>query len=457
MRITTHLDYEVILANTARPVCFAVQFEAPVLGKARPKPAAFCLVLDRSGSMNGEPLAKAKQAALLAVRNLRPDDNFGMVIFDDEAQVIVPCQPAAKKESFIQAIGGIEVGGNTNLTGGWMLGRDELQKAPHEASRRLLLLSDGLLNRGIIEPAAVQQVVTAGMQQQGIRTSCLGFGANYNEDLMTAMAQVSGGQFYDADAPERFPAIFESELDGLQKLTVQNLRLRLRRLDFCEAVQPLTNCPAVERPEGWTEFFLGDLVSGESRVACFELKVLPLPWVDGQPVVSLEGERLLEVEIVYDEIGETEIASRTVTQVMRIQATQNPGEVRQKVEVIPWVAMQRAGQVMQEVTRRLDAGRMDEAIDALNQAIASLKSYGPGAAVGEAVQQLESLLGRIKSGDWSLRERKLRRYQSHSYQKMSSRELWSSGEPPPSFKQPPPSPPTPPATPPPPTGGGSLA
>jgi hypothetical protein len=79
----------------------------------------------------------------------------------------------------------------------------------------------------------------------------------------------------------------------------------------------------------------------------------------------------------------------------------------------------------------------------LDQAIASLKSYGPGAAVGEAVQQLESLLGRIKSGDWSLRERKLRRYQSHSYQKMSSRELWSSGEPPPSFKKPPPSPPTP--------------
>jgi len=90
MKITTHLDYEVILANTARPVCFAVQFEAPVLGKARPKAAAFCLVLDRSGSMNGEPLAKAKQAALLAVRNLRPEDNFGMVIFDDEAQVIVP-------------------------------------------------------------------------------------------------------------------------------------------------------------------------------------------------------------------------------------------------------------------------------------------------------------------------------------------------------------------------------
>jgi Ca-activated chloride channel homolog len=457
MKISTHLDYEVILANRACPVFFAVHFEAPVLGKARPKPAAFCLVLDRSGSMNGEPLAKAKQAALLAVRNLRPEDNFGLVIFDDEAQVIVPFQPAVKKEGFLRIIDSIEVGGNTNLTGGWMLGRDELQKAPEGASRRLLLLSDGQLNQGIVEPEAVRQVVTAGLQQQKVRTSCLGFGANYNEDLMTTMAQVSGGQFYDADAPERFPAIFESELDGLQKLTVQNLRIRLRRLDFCESLQPLGNYPAVDRPEGWIEFFLGDLVSGESRVACFQLNVLPLPWVDGRPVVSLEGERLLEVEILYDEIGEAEIASKTLAQAVRIQATQNPEEVRQKVEVIPWVAMQRAGQVMDEVTKRLDAGRMDEAVQALNQAIATLKSYGPGASVGEAVPQLEKLLGRITSGEWSLRERKLSKYRSHSYRKMSSRELWSAGEPPPTFKQPPQNPPPPPAGPTKPPTGGSIA
>ena len=70
MKITTHLDYAVILANRARPVHFAMHFEAPTTTQARSKPAAFCLVLDRSGSMADPPLAKAKQAALLAVRNL---------------------------------------------------------------------------------------------------------------------------------------------------------------------------------------------------------------------------------------------------------------------------------------------------------------------------------------------------------------------------------------------------
>ena len=62
MKITPHLDYEVILANRSCPVHFAVQFEAPSVEQARPRPAAFCIVLDRSGSMAGPPLQKAKQA-----------------------------------------------------------------------------------------------------------------------------------------------------------------------------------------------------------------------------------------------------------------------------------------------------------------------------------------------------------------------------------------------------------
>jgi Ca-activated chloride channel family protein len=446
MKITAHLDYKTILANQSRPVHFAIRFEAPRFGQARLRPAAFCVVLDRSGSMGGAPLAKAKQAAVLAARNLRPEDHFSLVVFDDQAQVRIPFQPAAQKETFLRVIEGIEAGGSTNLTGGWMLGRDELKNAAAGTSRRLLLLSDGLLNCGIVEPAAVRQTVAAGLESQNIRTSCLGFGANYNEDLMTALAQATGGQFYDADAPEKFPAIFESELDGLQKIMVQNLRVRLRRLDFCESLEPLGNYPEIQRPEGWIEYGVGDLVSEETRVACFALKVLPLPWVEGRPVVSLEGEQLLEVEIIYDEIGETEIASHTFRQVVRIQATQNPDEVRQQSEVVPWVAMQRAGKVIDDVTRLMDAGNGVAAVAGLRAAIDSLKGYGPKAPVGEAVQQLEAMLKRIEGGEWSLRERKLSKYRSHSYRRMSSSEHWSGSEPPPGFKQPPPSPPAPPPT-----------
>jgi Ca-activated chloride channel homolog len=223
MRIETHLDYQTILANHACPVHFAIRFQADSVSQPRSQPAAFCLVLDRSGSMAGQPLACAKDAAKVAVRNLRMEDQFALVVFDDEAQTIVPMQAVTNKDAVVQCIEGIQSGGSTNLTGGWMLGRDQMRTSASGATRRLLLLSDGQLNVGIVEPLAVRQVVASGLEQDSIRTSCLGFGSSYNEELMAEMARVTNGQFHDAGSPEKFPAIFNSEPDGLQRLTDRSL------------------------------------------------------------------------------------------------------------------------------------------------------------------------------------------------------------------------------------------
>ncbi|MBA4148336.1 MAG: VWA domain-containing protein [Verrucomicrobia bacterium] len=437
MKIDTYLDYQTILANHARPVHFAVKFEAASVTNNRPKPAAFNAVIDHSGSMAGEPLKRAKEAAQLAVRNLRPEDHFSLVVFADEAQTLIPLQPAAaKKDEWLRIIAEITDAGSTNLTGGWMLGRDELKKAPTEATRRLLLLSDGHLNVGIVDPPIVKQVVAAGLERDRIRTSCLGFGDGYNEDLMADLAKVTGGQFYDADSAEKLPAIFEAELEGLQKLSVQNLRLRFKRLEFCDAAVLLGNYPMVELPDGRTEIAMGDLVSGETRIVCFTLSVLPLPSIQNKPAFSIEGERLIEMELAFDEIGQAEVASRTITQVIRIQATQNPEDVRVHAEVVPWVAMQTAGKVMQEVMEQMDKGKQTEAIRLLEGAIASLKEYGSVEMICEALVQLEKLLQKLREGEWSERERKGTKYRLESLGKMSSEDLWTSNEEAPSFKRP---------------------
>ena len=104
----------------------------------------------------------------------------------------------------------------------------------------------------------MRQVVVTGLEQDAVRTSCLGFGDNYNEDLMAELARATNGQFYDADSPETFPAIFASELDGLQRLAVQNLRVRVQALDFCEAYTLLGEYPALALPDGRMEFAIGD-------------------------------------------------------------------------------------------------------------------------------------------------------------------------------------------------------
>ncbi len=434
MKITAHLDYQTILANQAVPIYFALQLQAPEITAARPHPAAFCVVLDRSGSMDGVPLERAKDAAQVAIKNLRPDDLFSLVTFDDEARTVIPLQPAKDKQQLHQAVAAICSGGSTNLTGGWMLGRDQLTGAPAGTSRRALLLSDGHLNAGIIEPAQVRGIVASGLEQAAIRTSCLGFGDGYNEDLMTGLAAATGGVFYDAVSPEKFPAIFDSELQGLQKLAAQNVRLRLKPLDFCDGCVPLGDYPSVQLPDGRPEFALGDLVSGEERVVVFALSVLPLPAVDGRPVTSLEGEQLIEIELAYDEFTAEGVASKTFTQVMRIQSTQDPAQVVVNAQVIPWVALQRAAQAIKESIQRLDAGDARGAHRMVAACQVSLNEYGPVAA--EAVQDLNELREKIEQQTFDARARKSASYRAASHRRMSSRDHWTGPGPAPSYKTP---------------------
>jgi Ca-activated chloride channel homolog len=290
------------------------------------------------------------------------------------------------------------------------------------------------------------------LEADAVRTSSLGFGDQYDEKLLADLAIATNGQFYDADSPEKLPGIFAHELDGLQKLAVQNLRVRLKRLDFCESFDLLSGYPSVDLPDGRKEFAVGDLVSDEERILCFALEVLPLPWVRGAPVASLEGEKLLELEILYDEIGASGIVSKTHQQLVRIQATSNPDEVKVNESVIGWVALQTAGLAIKRVTDEMTGGgSAQKARTILEEAIRFLSQSGSKEKVDQALQMLNQLLADLDQGILSSRNLKMYKARQFSSQRTSSRMPIESIPPPP----PPPSstPPGDPGQP----GGGPIA
>jgi Ca-activated chloride channel family protein len=129
--------------------------------------------------MAGEPLRLAREACAAVVRNLRPDDLFTLVVFDNSAQVVVPLQKPVDRHGMIAAIEQIADRGSTNLMAGWLLGRDELLKAGTECDKKILVLTDGHLNEGITEPDRVEALTRSGFGKDGIRTGCLGFGNSY--------------------------------------------------------------------------------------------------------------------------------------------------------------------------------------------------------------------------------------------------------------------------------------
>ena len=437
MKIQAHLDHSTILANQGCPVHLALELTAPFAEAGERRPMAFCAILDRSGSMAGRPLAHAKAACEGIIRNLRASDQFALVTFDDTAEVVLPMATVRDKARAIETVRRIQDRGCTNLCAGWMLGRDELRKTEHTAARRTLLLSDGLLNRGIIDQPEVSRIVCDGLERSQIRTSTLGFGDCYDENLLETLATGSGGNFYDANSPEKLPAIFESELEGLQRTACQNVRVRVRKLDFCETWSLYASFRSVHLPDGRVEISLGDLTSDESATLAFHLDVLPLPLLpDGTAAATLEGERLLELEILWDDLTSLALASRTHTQTIRILQTQDPADIRLNEDVIPAVATQCAGLAVDKATQAANENRVQEAILILKQALEKIRSFGSESKAADGIQALESLLQTLEiHGGLDARSSKASKFRSSHMRKMKSMASWTLDEQAPSYSK----------------------
>jgi von Willebrand factor type A domain len=425
MNIKLTLDYRTILRNEARPVHLVANLTAPKLEtQTRKRSAAFAVVLDRSGSMSGKPLQLARESCAAVVRNLRPNDYFSLVVFGDSAQVIIPLQKPSDRQGMLTAIAGISEAGSTNLMAGWLLGRDELLKIGAECDKKILVLTDGHLNQGIIEPDTVEALTRSGFGKDGIRTSCLGFGDSYNEEILLTMSKVGNGQLHDADSVEKFPAILAHELDGLQKITAQNVRLRVEPKLFCHSWAQYGDYPTITLPDRRVEIALGDLVSEESREFVLLTEVLPLPLLPGGELpASLEGEELLGLEFLWTEIGDAEIKSCESRHLVRIQGTQNREEVILNQEVIAVVTNQIAGKAAREAAEKIREGDFGQAASSIRVASAAVQCFEAPALTVEAKYLLDETCAKIKARDLSPRDLKNLVSESRSRTRPSTRQV----------------------------------
>jgi Ca-activated chloride channel family protein len=377
--------------------------------------------------LSGAPIEHAKRACYEVIKNLRPEDYFSLVVFDSSAQVVIPLEQPVNRYRWYQTIDHIQAGDSTNLMAGWLLGRDELLKAQKNGDgiapiRKILLLTDGHMNAGITEPDHVEALTRTGLEMDEIRTSCLGFGDHYNENILAAMSKVGQGQLHDADSPEKIPVILAHELDGLQKITVQNLRLRIQPKMFCNAWKQYGDYPQAQLPDQRTELALGDLVSGEERYVVLMLEVLPLALLpDGSLPASLEGEELVALEFAYTSIAEEgadlRLESRTSSHLVRIQGTQNEGDVVQNVELIAIIANQQAAEAVRKAAEDLAAGADPAvALQHLTDARFSLNACCPAPELAsEAAALLDEHEQKIRSQEIDSRARKSMRYEARYY------------------------------------------
>ncbi len=188
------------------------------------------LVLDVSGSMKGEPMARARDAAQALVDKLDANDDFSLVTFSSDAAVTIPDGPVGARRAAIKAtIAGITEGGGTNIGRGLELGYAQAARPgiPDGAVKVVLLLSDGRANAGITSSERLSRLALDAFQG-GVQTSTFGLGADYDGALMSGIASDGAGGYYYLRDPDQIAPALATELDKRLDPVATAVELRVR-------------------------------------------------------------------------------------------------------------------------------------------------------------------------------------------------------------------------------------
>ena len=235
------------------------------------QPVQLVLVIDRSGSMAGEKIARARAAALEFVELLEAQDQLSVVTFgSDTTELSLRYANDAGKAQMRQFISSISESGGTNISGGLERAQALLKQAPVVGVRRVVLMSDGQPTEG---KTSIEDLVslTAGIHEGQMAVSALGIGYDFNATLMKRLAQRGGGFYAYLNDAARLSDVLKLELGQARGAVARNVSLRVELTGGAELVQVAGR--EVQRTGNVVVIPLPDFTPGQTAQAYVELKV----------------------------------------------------------------------------------------------------------------------------------------------------------------------------------------
>ncbi|WP_140918155.1 vWA domain-containing protein [Limnobaculum xujianqingii] len=338
----------------------------------RRTPINLALVIDRSTSMSGDRIEKAREAAILAINMLKDDDIISIIAYDNDAHVVIPATKANNKQKLIKTINDkITPQGWTALFAGVSKGIKEVNKFhKKDQVNRIILLSDGQANVG---PSSTKELADLGIvaAKQGIAVTTIGLGASYNEDLMTALASYSDGNHAFVEKSADLEAAFVREFKDVMSVVAQEVTVTIRLQDGVKPVRLLGREGDIKGNNVTVK--MNQLYSNQEKYVLLE--VIPPKGKEN------EKKPLADVVISYDNLQ----TSKKDNLENRIDIAYSKSEqaVKQAVqeEIVVDSAIQKANLENEKAIKLLDEGKKDEAnriiqqnastLDALSSSVSS--------------------------------------------------------------------------------------
>ncbi|MBX7058109.1 MAG: anti-sigma factor antagonist [Leptospirales bacterium] len=302
MQFRALIEYPELSSTETTLAHLLLQIETPpVSDSPNRRPLVVGLAIDKSKSMYGDKISATLEAAASLVNWLTRHDSLAVIAYDSQVEVIQPLTPLTDKFSVIKKLDNIRVGTSTNLSGGWLQALRSVEEAEVEnAYRRVILLTDGMANTGVVSQSELVRIAED-HYQRGISTTTIGFGRDFSESLLREVARAGGGNFYFIEGPEQAHEVFFKEFGDIAALFGQGLEIRLRPLPGVTVKEILNDAPHTTDEQGDIVIRPGDLRSDDLRNIVMVLEVQgaqasaasgPLVAAEASYYNMLEGSRM---------------------------------------------------------------------------------------------------------------------------------------------------------------------
>lgn len=252
----------------------AGELDRSELEQSQRAPLCMALAIDASSSMRGARFALAVQAARDVLDALGPDDRFAVIAFDRVARVV--CAPSAadadSKAEARRALDRLSTGSGTNFSAAWRECDDAISRwMMPEASRRIVLLTDGFPSCGETEPEGLRRLVAEGMRR-GIETNVVGAGEGIDERLCALLASSGGGRFHFLRDAAQVAPVIAYEVEGARRLVATDVSLFLTFTSRVTRAEVMHRLPC--RPDGRTmEVSIGPVSAGSPRQVLLQFEL----------------------------------------------------------------------------------------------------------------------------------------------------------------------------------------